>query len=102
MFINDGPIRRESLGYMQRVYVIHRYLGRHVGIDGTQGVRGGINHHLTVERSIERITSAEMNDRIVLQIIAIIEISVRSQRRKKSMPHEGNTMLVEIEVSFVA
>ena len=102
MFVSDRPIRRERLGYMQVIDVVDRHFRRHVGGDGTKRIRGGVNHHLTVEGSIEGVSCPETNGVFTDEIIVVIEVAARSDRGQKGMTHEGYRAGVEIEVAFIA
>ena len=102
LLVGDRSVRREGLAQMERVDVVDRHLRRHVCADRPQRKSGGIDHHLTVESGIKRIAGPKMNRVLAYQIIPVIKVAGRRQRRQERMTHERDGRCVEIEVAFAS
>ena len=110
MFVGYRTVFRQGLRHMQGIDVVHRHFGGNVGTNGTKRKRRGVNHHLSVERGIERIAGTEINsdkrrrfgtDGVLFnEVITIIQVTAACQRREESMPHQADRVGVEIEVAF--
>ena len=102
MFVCNRAIRQKRLRDMQGVDVIDSHFGRNVCPDGSERKRSGINHHFSVESGVKRISCAEMDGVFADQVIAVIEVSGRSERREEGMSHKRDGRGIEIEISFPA